>query len=81
VRSPLVAVHMVVRSQEAMAWELLIASLRIPRAHAEFASLCSDPPAMREAAGLHLFPPSAAAALGEIKDRPRPPRGGRKIRR
>jgi hypothetical protein len=63
------------------AWELLIASLRIPRALAEFAFLCSDPPAMREAAGLPLIPPSAAAALGEIKDRPRPPRGGRKIRR
>ena len=45
-----------------MCWELFIASLRIPRACAEFEALCADPPALWEAAGLMPVPPVLEAA-------------------
>jgi hypothetical protein len=63
------------------AWELLIASLRIPRARTEFEHLCSDPPAMREAAGLSLLSPGAFATLEESTNRPHLRRGRRGVRR
>jgi hypothetical protein len=62
------------------AWELMIASLRIPRARNEFEYLCSDPPAMRGATGLSLFPSGASAALGEPTNRPHPRRRRRGLR-
>jgi hypothetical protein len=62
------------------AWELMIASLRIPRARIEFEYLCSDPPAMREAAGLPLLPSSAFATLEEPANRPHPRRRRRGLR-
>ena len=62
------------------AWELMIASLRIPRAREEFEYLCSDPPAMWGATGLSLFPSGAFAALEEPINRPHPRRGGRKVK-
>jgi hypothetical protein len=59
-------------------WELFVASLRIPQALAEFESLCSDPPALREAAGLLPAPPSGAPTIVSH----RPPRvNRRRVRR
>ena len=58
-------------------WELFVASLRIPQALLEFESLCSDPPALREAAGLILAPTGAANIVSH-----RPPRANkRRVRR
>src|ERR1700733_14218112 len=51
-------------------WELFIASLRIPQAQAEFELLCSDPPALREAAGL-LPAPTGAATIRSHRPHPR----------
>ena len=51
------------------AWELLVASLRIPWARSEFEQLCSDPPALREAAGLSISPSMGTPVIEEIPQR------------
>jgi hypothetical protein len=62
-----------------LAWELFIASLRIPRARSEFDALCSDPPALREAAGLVLT--SLTASVEDVPSRPHPRSNRRRARR
>ena len=63
-------------------WELFIASLRIPRACAEFEALCADPPALREAAGLMPVPPVLeAATMDNVSHRPHPRSNRRRVRR
>jgi hypothetical protein len=52
------------------AWELYMASLRIPRAREEFERLCLDPPALRVAAGL-LPSPSSGSIVEEVSRHPR----------
>jgi hypothetical protein len=60
-----------------MAWELFGASLRIPWALAEFEALCSDPPALREAAGLPSPLPVSTVITGRAHKRPHTRRGRR----
>ena len=62
-------------------WELFVASLRIPQAHAEFESLCSDPTALREAAGLLSVPLAGAATIQKVSRRPHPRVDRRRVRR
>jgi hypothetical protein len=53
------------------AWELMVASLRIPWAREEFEHLCSDPPALRASAGLPPLLSVAAVAIEEVSQRSR----------
>jgi hypothetical protein len=63
------------------AWELYMASLRIPRAREEFEQLCSDPPALRQAAGLSLIPSAGTSTVEEVSQQSRARRHVRRGRR
>ena len=62
------------------AWELVVASLRIPQFRKEFEFLCSHPLALREAAGLVLEPPDDQRVFEVVTGRPHPRRNRRRVR-
>ena len=62
------------------AWELVVASLRIPQFRKEFEFLCSHPLALREAAGLLPQPSDDQRVFEVVTRRPHPRRDRRRAR-